>query len=136
MRRAHVESFFISYSSQDRAFAADLANRLKDLGFKSILWGDDVREGGKWTDVLKDQVESSDGFVLVMPTKTSRSSNNAFFETGVARALGKSVVIVVPDIEDVDQSNIPVDLANTVIIDAAKKSLESVADTVAVAVKK
>ena len=135
MRRP-AGSFFISYGSQDRAFAADLADRLNDLGFKSILWGDEIRAGSKWTDTLKDQVEAADGFVLVMPTKTSRSSNNAFFETGVARALGKSVVVVVPDIEDVDQSNIPVDLANTVIVDATKKSLKSIADSVAVAVKK
>jgi hypothetical protein len=129
-----MKNVFISYASENRAFAADLANHLSDRGIKSFLSGNDVR-GGKWLEGLRDRVETADGFILVMPAETVKSSNNAFFEAGVARALGKSVVVVVPDIEDVDQSNIPVDLADAIIVDAAKKSLKSVAESVAVAVK-
>ncbi|MGP8232630.1 MAG: toll/interleukin-1 receptor domain-containing protein [Methylovirgula sp.] len=130
-----MKNVFISYDSQNRDFAANLATSLKEQGIKSFLSGNDVRAGSKWLEVLKGQVETADGFILVMPAKTARSSNSAFFETGVARALGKTVVVIVPDIEDVDRSNIPVELANAVIVDAAKKSLKSVADTVAGAVE-
>jgi nucleoside 2-deoxyribosyltransferase len=129
-------NIFISHTSTDRDFAASLAGSLKERGFASFLSGTDIHAGSKWLDHLKEQVKRADGFVLVMPTVTAPSSNNAFFEVGVARALGKSVVVVVPDIEEVDQSNIPVDLADTVIVDAAKKPLKTVADAVAVAVKK
>lgn len=131
-----MKNVFISYDSQNQAFAANLAKSLKDRGIKSFLSGNEIRAGGNWLEVLKDEVETADGFILVMPAKTAKSSNNAFFETGVARALGKAVVIVVPDIEDVDRSNIPVEIANAVIVDAAKKSLKSVADTVAGAVER
>jgi hypothetical protein len=127
---------FISHTSKDRDFAASLAGSLKERGFGSFLSGTDSHAGSKWLDHLKEKVERADGFILVMPAERSPSGNNAFFEAGVARALGKSVVVVVPDLEEVDRSNIPVDLADTVIMDAAKKSLKSVADAVAIAVKK
>jgi TIR domain len=129
-------NIFISHAASDRDFVADLAGSLKERGFASFVSGSDVRARGKWLDILKEKVESADGFILVMPARKAPSSNNAFFEAGVARALGKSVVVVVPDLDEVDQSNIPVDLADTVIVDAAKKSLKSVADAVAIAVKK
>ncbi len=124
---------FISYAVGDRDFATNLASSLKERGFASFVSGSDARAESKWLDLLKEKVESVDGFILVMPAKTAPSSNNAFFEAGVARALGKSVVVVVPDLEEVDRSNIPVDLADTVIVDAAKKSPKSIADAVAVA---
>ncbi len=127
-------NIFISHASTDREFAANLAGSLRERGFASFLSGSEVRAGSRWLDLLKEKVGSADGFVLVMPAERASSGNNAFFEAGVARALGKSVVLVVPDLEEVDQSNIPVDLADTVIVDAAKKSLKSVVDAVAVAV--
>lgn len=127
---------FISHAASDRDFAANLAGSLKERGIASFVSGSDVRAGSKWLDLLKERVESADGFILVMPARKAPSSNSAFFEAGVARALGKSVVVVVPDLEEVDQSNIPVELADTVIMDAAKKSLNSVADAVTVAVRK
>jgi len=129
-----MKNVFISYASENQAFAAQLANSLSDRGIKSVLSGHDTREG-RWLEKLRQKVETADGFILVMPAVTAKSSNNAFFEAGVARALGKSVVVVVPDIEEVDRSNIPVDLADAVIVDAAKKSLKSVADSVAIAVE-
>lgn len=129
-------NIFISHASTDHDFAANLAGSLKERGFASYLSGSEIHAGSKWLDHLRAAVEKADGFVLVMPTVTASSSNNAFFEAGVARALGKSVVVVVPHLNEVDQSNIPVDLADTVIVDAAKKSLKSVADAVAVVVKK
>lgn len=130
-----MKSVFISHDSQNRIFAADLARSLEERGIKSFLAGNDLRADSNWLEVLKCEVQTADGFILVMPAKTAKSSNNSFFETGVARAFGKVVIVVVPDIQDVDQSNIPLEIANTVIVDAAKKSLTSVADTVAGAVQ-
>ncbi len=127
---------FISYDDQNRDFANKLASSLEEQGMKSFLSGHELRAGSNWLEGLKDHVKTADGFVLVMPTMTSGSSNSTFFEAGVARAFGKKVIVVVPDIEKVDRSNIPMDLANTIVIDAAKQSLKSVAATVVGAVNK
>lgn len=131
-----MKNVFISYDYQNRDFANKLAISLEEQGMKSFLSGNDFRTGGNWLEDLKGHVKTADGFVLVMPTTTSVSSNSTFFEVGVARAFGKKVVVVVPDIEMVDRSNIPMDIANTIVIDAAKQSLKSVAATVVGAVDK
>jgi hypothetical protein len=131
-----MKNVFISYDYQNRDFANKLAISLEEQGMKSFLSGNDFRTGGNWLEGLKDHVKTADGFVLVMPAATSVSSNSTFFEVGVARAFGKKVVVVVPDIEKVDRSNIPMDIANTIVIDAAKQSLKSVATTVVGAVDK
>ena len=131
-----MKNVFISYDSQNREFVDKLAICLEEQGIRSFLSGNDLRAGSNWLDALRNRVKTADGFILVMPTATAASSNNAFFETGVARAFGKKVVVVVPDIENVDRSNIPVDLANAVVVDATKQSLKSVAATVVGAVDK
>jgi hypothetical protein len=123
-------SIFISHSREDQGFATKLASHLAEKGVKAVLFGSDVQSGSKWLDTMKAKIASADSFLLVMPERSSANSNNAFFEMGIARALGKKVVIVVPDLEEVDQSNIPVEVANTVVIDAAKQPLNAVAATV------
>lgn len=124
-----MKNVFISYDSGDWAFVQRLAASLTKHGFNARTHGQE-RRGSGWLESLKDQVQQSDGLVLVMPETTAGSSNNAFFEAGVARALGKDVVVVVPDMQKVDGSNIPVDIAKAIVIDAAKQSPESLAATV------
>ena len=125
-----MKNVFISYDNQNREFASKLATSLEKVGVKPFLSGQEFRTGSNWLEGLKDHVKTADGFVLVMPAATSGSSNSSFFEVGVARAFGKKVVVVVPDIDNVDRTNIPIDIANTVVIDAAKQPLKSVAATV------
>jgi nucleoside 2-deoxyribosyltransferase len=131
-----MKNVFISYDHRNREFVSRLASLLEAEGFKAFLSGDELRSGANWPEGLKDQVRTADGFVLVMPAVTSSSSNNTFFEAGVARAFGKTVVVVVPDIAEVDRSNIPLDVANAVVVDAAKQPLKAVATTVLSAIDK
>ena len=123
-----MKNIFISYDQEDREFANQLAHSLEKQGITAVMSGHEV--GSNWLEGLKDQVKLADGFILVMPEMLAPSSNSTFFEAGVARALGKEVVVVVPDLQKVDRSNIPFDLAKAVVVDAAKQPLESVTATV------
>lgn len=123
-----MKNIFISYDQDNQEFASQLAHSLEKQGITAVMSGHEV--GSNWLEGLKDQVKLADVFVLVMPDMLAPSSNSTFFEAGVARAFGKEVVIVVPDLQKVDRSNIPFDLAKAVVVNAAKQPLESVTATV------
>lgn len=128
-------NIFISYSHHDQDFAKELARSLTERGGDAVMSEHGGLDGDEWLTGLKDRLKSSDAFVLVMPTTTSSSSNSTFFEAGAARAIGKNVVIVVPDLQKVDRTNIPYDLARTVVVDATKQPIGNVAATVLSAVE-
>jgi hypothetical protein len=121
---------FISYSVKDREFAEKLAAAISERGAEPSL-----SEHGRiakidWLGDLRKKLGNSDAVVLVMPSASAPSANSAFFEAGAARALGKDVIVVIPDRATVDQDNIPLDVATTVVLDASKKPVSSVATTV------
>ena len=121
---------FISFSSADREFAQRLASSIKDLGGTTALSGHGAISGNEWLGDLRSKLAESDTVILVMPSPSAKSANATFFEAGAARALGKNVVVVIPDIDNVDQSNIPYDVASTILLDASKKPIDAVAQEV------
>jgi hypothetical protein len=126
---------FISYSRRDHEFARRLAETLRGQGVKARLSEHGVLAESHWLSSLKDSLEASNALVLIMPSVGAAAGNSAFFEAGAARAIGKDVIVVVPELQEVDRSNIPYDLASTVVIDAAAKPMDLVANTVLGAVK-
>jgi hypothetical protein len=130
-----MRRIFISYASSDREFVQELARSLDARGGKASFSEHGLGVESDWLADLRNRLEKSDTVVLVMPSLTAASSNNAFFEVGAARAIGKDVVIVVRDIDTVDRTNIPLDLARMVVVDAGKQPIEQVAATVMGAVE-
>lgn len=126
---------FISYSHRDQDFARKLAQTLRKHGEEPWMSEHGVLAGSDWLTSLKDNLKVSDALVLIMPSTAAVSSNSAFFEAGAAKAIGKDVIVVVPDLENVDRSNIPYELASTVVLDASRKPIEVVANTVVGALK-
>jgi hypothetical protein len=133
---AQHRGIFISFSQRDREFASLLAKSLTEHGSTALMSEHGAVAGTDWLATLKDRLKASDAVVLVMPTTTAISSNSTFFEAGAARAIGKDVIVVVPDLEAVDRSNIPFDLARTVVLDANKQPIEAVVATVLSATRK
>jgi nucleoside 2-deoxyribosyltransferase len=131
-----MKNLFISYAHRDNDFVQQLAKSLSAHGVKPWMSSHGLDTGSNWLQSLRDQVKTADGFVLVMPDITAVSSNSTFFEAGVARALGKNVFVIVPDIDKVDRSNIPFDLAKTIVVDAAKQPIDKVASALIEAVDK
>jgi hypothetical protein len=60
--------------------------------------------------------------------------NTIWFEAGAAKALGKPVLAVLPPSRDPGSTELPTDLAGLLVLDADRRSLESVADTLVHAV--
>lgn len=121
---------FISYSIKDREFAEQLAAAMRERGAEPSLSEHGTVTKGDWLGELRARLGRSDAVVLVMPSASARSANSAFFEAGAARALGKDVIVVVPDTSAIEQDNIPIDVASTIVLDASKKPMSSVATTV------
>jgi hypothetical protein len=125
-----MKNFFISYSSQDHAFAERLAGALTRKGLHPTFSNHGIANGSDWQFSLRDQIQGTDLFIMVMPEEAAPSGNSAFFEAGVASALGKQIAIVVPDLHKVDRSNIPLDLARVVFTDAADQPIDEVASRI------
>jgi hypothetical protein len=87
---------FLSYSHRDKDAAADLAARLKQLGFG--VWRDDwvLVAGDNLNKKLEEGMRASD-FIIVFSRTSSYSSPNLMFELGMAYALKKRVVPVIID---------------------------------------
>jgi nucleoside 2-deoxyribosyltransferase len=114
---------FMSYGGKDALYAASLAESLKGLGV--LVFADKyIAPGESWEHILRKEIEESDAAVLVVPESGSSRANNAFFEAGAARALGKPVFAVMPDAIGRET---PVNIADWAIFDAAKKSFDDVA---------
>lgn len=123
-------NIFISYSFADQEFAQRLAKSISNLGGLPALSGHGAIGEGDWIGGLRTKLAESDTVILVMPAPSARSANATFFEAGAARALGKDVIVVVPDLDAVDQSNIPYDVASSILLDASKKPIDAIAQKV------
>jgi predicted nucleotide-binding protein len=124
---------FISYSFEDRSFAKRLGNLLKNRG-ALVLQDTDIASGGTWADMLRTKIEQSDALILVIPSRNAANRNNVLFEAGAARALGKQVFAVLPPEHAVSSIDLPTDIAGLLVLDADRRSLESIADTLLQAV--
>lgn len=127
------QRIFISYSSEDRRFAKRLGDLLKNRG-ALVSQDTDIASGGMWADMLRAEIEQSDALILVIPSRSAANRNNVLFEAGAARALGKYVFAVLPPEHTVSSIDLPTDIAGLLVLDADRRSLESIADTLLQAV--
>lgn len=125
-----AQKLFLSYSLADRAFAESLADSITSRGGELLRSEHGMAAGVDWLGQLRGWLNEADALIMVMPKTNAASANNTFFEAGAAKAVGKDVVIVVPDLSAFDRDNIPLSLASSVIVDASKQSIDQVASTV------
>ncbi len=128
----HSKQIFISSSFEDRDFAKRLGNLLRNRG--ASVFQTDIAPGGVWADVLRTEIERSNALILVIPSRSAANRNNVLFEAGAARALGKYVFAVLPPKHTVSPIELPTDIAGLLVLDADRRSLESIADTLLQAV--
>jgi TIR domain len=117
---AHKFNVFISYSSQDKEFAEQLARSLESEGMK--VWSDrDIQPGASLTEEIVQGIEQSQHAIVVV-SPNSLNSPLANFEIGVALSkISRSPeMLVVPVLtQDVDVSSLPFSTKNRVLVDAA-----------------
>jgi len=125
---------FMSYSRADRPFAERLGSRIRALG--ANVWSDesDLRPGESFERALREALEASDGVVLVVPEPGTAHANNAFFEAGAARALGKPIVAVIPGSEPRRVGELPSGIGLSVF-DGSGVATEALAESIVTALK-
>jgi predicted nucleotide-binding protein len=119
---------FISYAREDKEFARELAESMKRSGV-SVFSDIDVMPGALWSDVLRREIEQASALVLIIPSYRVANRNNIWFEAGAAKALGKPVLAVLPPQREPKSIELPTDLAGLIVLDADRRSVQSVAET-------
>jgi nucleoside 2-deoxyribosyltransferase len=122
-----AKTVFISYSTDDQAFAEDLRRIMESLGVAVEDPMTSMPSGSEWAKSIRHSLEQADAVVLVVPRAGTRGANNAFFEAGAAHALGKLVLAVVPEQRGLRE--LPSDVLNLAVMDASKQPMEAVAKT-------
>ncbi|MGA9215976.1 MAG: toll/interleukin-1 receptor domain-containing protein [Methylocella sp.] len=122
---------FLSYALEDRELAKDLANLMSRRGV-SVFSDSDVKLGDLWSSVVRGEIERSSALILLIPSDDVPNRNNIWFEAGAAKALGKRVLAVLPPNRRLVA--LPSDIADVLFLDADKRPLESIADTLIQAV--
>jgi predicted nucleotide-binding protein len=122
---------FLSYSLENRELAKDLASLMSRRGV-SVFLDSDVKPGDLWSSVIRREIERASALILLIPSDDVPNRNNIWFEAGAAKALGKRVLAVLPPNRRL--VDLPSDIADILVLDADKRPLESIADTLIQAV--
>ncbi len=123
---------FISYSKADRPFAERLRKDIEALG-NNVFTDAEISSGEAWDHALRKALEATHAFILVVPEPGARNSNNAFFEAGAARALGKRVVAVLPVSDESRIGELRSDLFGQQVFDGSKAHPQSLANSIVTA---
>ena len=116
----------LSHAAEDTVFARRLANLLAERGVEVFIDAN-VTAGEDWSRAFRHEIEEASALVLLIPSDTARNRNNLWFEAGAARALEKRVLAVLPP--DRHATDYPNDLADVMVLDADRRPLEDIADT-------
>jgi TIR domain len=120
------ERIFISSSFEDRDFAQRLGSVLRSRG-ATVFQPADMMPSNDWAEVLRSELEQSSALILVIPSRSAANRNNVLFEASAARALGKRIFAVLPP-NHASRIELPTDIADLLVMDADRRSLESIAE--------
>jgi hypothetical protein len=121
-----MPKIFVSHASADRAFAHELGRLMEERGASVFLDTDKMTAGSLWSETLRAEIDMANALVLVIPSHDVANRNWVWFEAGAAKALGKPVLAVLPPQHGSVQ--LPTDIADVLVLDADRRSPESVAD--------
>jgi TIR domain-containing protein/nucleoside 2-deoxyribosyltransferase-like protein len=121
-------SVFISYGNRDAELGERVASALKHLGFDA--WLDvEMQPGENWRKAIQSAIKQSDALVIVALTPQTLSSSWMAYEVGIAEALGKRVMLLIPNKYPVTE--LPDDFASTPTVEIDPQAPERAAHDVA-----
>lgn len=107
-------SVFISYSRRDADLANSVAVALERLGFNALDPGRNLRPGDDWRKAIQAAIRRSEAVILVA-SPHSLTSSWSLYEAGMAEALGKKVMVLLPNTHSA--AELPADVASNAIVD-------------------
>ncbi len=120
---------FISYSRRDAELGQRFAVALKRLGLKALDPERELRPGEDWRHSIQSAIKQSDVVVTLVSTPASLQSSWTSYEMGVAEALGKRVLLLLPNKYSVTQ--LPADFASMQIMEFDPQAPEDAAQDIA-----
>jgi len=124
---------FVSYSRKDKEFAHQLGDLLSKRGV-SVFIDANVMPGEAWSEILRREIEKATALILLVPSSDVLNRNSLWFEAGAAKALGKPVFAVLPPHHKIAGVDLPINIANLLVLDADEGPLERIADMLSQAV--
>jgi hypothetical protein len=106
---------FLSHSSENRDFTADLAAQLQDAGYRCWLDIEDIPDGSTWMREIEKGVTGCGAMIVVMSAR-GRESEWVERETLLALELGKPLLIA-----RIDDTPLPLHLINRQFTDFRTK---------------
>ena len=118
---------FISHSQRDASLARQLANNLTRLGLTAL---NPTRrtESSDWRRQTQSAIRKADALVLIASPERLTSSW-VLYEAGAAEALGKRVLVLLPDRHLV--AELPEEISVKQVVDFDPQSLELAAQAIA-----
>ena len=122
---------FVSHDRRDQQFATALSEALRAQGVDIFdpLSPLQARPGDDWADERLDELRNSDFVVFVVP-RFEGEGVNALAELGAARALGKTIVPVVPEPAWYASGSIASVVSGQSALDASRFSSEELAKAI------
>ncbi len=121
-------SVFVSYSNRDAKWATQVQQALERLGLHATNTSHDLRVGDDWRKAVQTAMRKSDALVLLM-TSPYASSSWMQYEAGMAEALGKRVMVLLPKRYPV--AELPADLASGQVVQFDPQAPEQAAQDIA-----
>jgi nucleoside 2-deoxyribosyltransferase len=119
---------FISFARADSELVAQLSEAIEKQG-GDVFSNADLAAGENWFDRIQGEIQGSDLIVFVVPAREGEGQS-ALFEIGAAKALGKPILAIVPDRTRSANTEVAVHLADTMLMDAARRSPDEIAERV------
>jgi hypothetical protein len=123
-----AQKIFLSYATRDSNFASSLARTLADKGAKVFDPALALEQGDAWDEAVMSALRRANTLIVVVP-EAEGEGKSALVELGMARVLGKRILVVTPDRHRLTVNPFPSDLSGSRMIDATERSFSDVADT-------
>lgn len=125
---------FLSYSQENAELADALARVMSQRGASVFFDKNTIHVGDRWLETLRSEIEKASALILLIPAHDGPNRNTVLFEAGAAKALGKRVLAVLPPHRSIARDEVPIDIADVVVLDMDERPIESIADMLVQAV--
>ena len=122
-------SVFFSYSRRDAELGQRVEIALKNFGLQAFNPARDLLSGEDLRKSIRSAIKRSDAVITLVSTPQSLSSSWTSYEVGVAEALGKRVMLLLPS--EYSVAELPADFASTQIVEFDPQAPERAAHDIA-----
>jgi TIR domain len=122
-------TIFISHGERDADLAQRVESALQRVGLDAFNPAREVRPGDDWRKSIQAAIKRSDALIMLFSTPHHLSSSWMTYEAGMAEALGKRVMVLLPNKYPVTE--LPADVASAQIVEFDPQAPERAAHDIA-----